>query len=184
MKSCSENRNRIACMTLNTLDPREERELRAHIESCDRCRSYLSEISSVTEMLWATESRTDIRASESFHRRVTGAVRAEQSRSWWNAAGALLRGAALNWRVALPALGAAMVMIAVTVHFGRRPGVPVPHSPGVQTVLTTNAPDDLAPTIANYQWVANQSLDQLDQLLTRQANRPLPPAPRLYGFEP
>jgi hypothetical protein len=46
-----------------------------------------------------------------------------------------------------------------------------------QTALVSDADDDLAPTIANYQRVANQSLDKLDALLTRQGNRPLPPMP-------
>jgi hypothetical protein len=39
-------------------------------------------------------------------------------------------------------------------------------------------PSDLAPTIANYQAVANESLEAFDQLLTRQSTKPVPaPSP-------
>jgi hypothetical protein len=79
--------------------------------------------------------------------------------------------------VALPAL-AALVVIGVTVAIWRQP--PVVSSSRIastQTVSVSDADDDLAPTIANYQRVANQSLDKLDALLTRQGNRALPSMP-------
>jgi hypothetical protein len=44
-------------------------------------------------------------------------------------------------------------------------------------VSPSSSESDLAPTIANYQMVANQSLEQLFELLTRQGNKRLPPAP-------
>jgi hypothetical protein len=90
---------------------------------------------------------------------------------------AYFRGTLLNWRVALPAI-AALVVIGVTVAIWRQPP-DVSSSPpaGTQTTLASDADNDLAPTIANYQRVANQSLDKLDALLTRQGNRALPSVP-------
>jgi hypothetical protein len=83
----------------------------------------------------------------------------------------------LNWRVALPAI-AALVVIGITFATWRQPPVvPSPRIASTQTMLVSDADNDLAPTIANYQRVANQSLDKLDALLTRQGNRPLPPMP-------
>jgi hypothetical protein len=35
----------------------------------------------------------------------------------------------------------------------------------------------MSPTLSNYQMVANHSLEALDELLTRQGNRNLPPVP-------
>ena len=36
---------------------------------------------------------------------------------------------------------------------------------------------DLAPTISNYQMIANHSLEKLDEVLTTEGNRNPPPAP-------
>jgi hypothetical protein len=69
-------------------------------------------------------------------------------------------------------------MIGVTVAIWRQSPVVSPSArAGIQTVSVSDADNDLAPTIANYQRVANQSLDKLDVLLTRQGNRPLPSMP-------
>jgi hypothetical protein len=90
---------------------------------------------------------------------------------------AYFRGTLWNWRVALPAI-AALVGIGVTVAIWRQPPeVSSPPTAGIQTASGSDADDDLAPTIANYQRVANQSLDKLDALLTRQGNRALPSMP-------
>ena len=53
----------------------------------------------------------------------------------------------------------------------------MPAPPTVQVVSVSSSESDLAPTIANYQMIANQSLEKLSELLTRQGNKPLPPTP-------
>jgi len=177
MKPCAQNRKLIAWLASNALDARQTRQLQAHLETCEGCRRYLAEISNVTEMLVQTEADADVQASEVFHQKLAGRLRAAKPDSIGEILASYLRGTLLNWRVALPAI-AAFVVIGVTVAIWRQPPVvPSPQIVSTQIAPASDADDDLAPTIANYQRVANQSLDKLDALLTRQGNRPLPSMP-------
>jgi hypothetical protein len=123
------------------------------------------------------EATPDVQASEIFHRKVAGKLRAAKPDSLGEILAAYFRGTLLDWRVALPAI-AALVVVGVAVATWRQPPV-VSSSPkaATQTALASDADDDLAPTLANYQRAANESLDKLDALLTRQGNRALPPMP-------
>jgi hypothetical protein len=174
MKPCAQNRKLIVWLALNALDAQQARHLRAHLETCEGCRRYLAEISNVTERLAEGEANPDIEASEIFHRKVAGKLRAAKPDSPGEIMAAYFRGTLLNWRVALPAI-AALVVVGVTVATWRQPPV-VSSSPkaATETSLASDADNDPAPTLANYQRVANQSLDKLDALLTRQGNRALP----------
>lgn len=177
MKPCSRNRKPLAWLALGELDARRAGALRAHIQTCAGCRRYLEEISTVTERLAAAEMTPDIQASESFHQRLAGRLRAEQSGSLWQTLAAPLAAARLNWRVALPVLGAATLVIATLSIVVRQPAVSPPAPARIQAVSRPGPESDLPPTIANYQRVANRSLDELDELLTRQGNRNPSPAP-------
>jgi len=171
MKPCSKNRKLIAWLAVDALDGRQALDLRAHLETCEGCRQYLQELSHVTEKLAAAGISSDIEPSGSFHRRVVARLRAAESVSVWESLVAHLRGTTLNWRVALPVIAAIAVLIAASSGFVRRPDVS-PHTQfSARTALVPNSKSDLLPTIANYQMVANQSLDKLDELLTRQGNR-------------
>jgi hypothetical protein len=177
MKPCAQNRKLIAWLVSNALDARQTRQLQAHLETCEGCRRYLAEISNVTEMLVQTEADADVQPSEVFHQKLAGRLRAAKPDSFEKILAAYLQGTLLNWRVALPAI-AALVVIGITFATWRQPPVvPSPRIASTQTMSVSDADNDLAPTIANYQRVANQSLDKLDALLTRQGNRPLPPMP-------
>ena len=177
MKPCSQNRKLIAWLASNALDAGQTRQLQAHLETCEGCRRYLAEISNVTERLALAETNSNVQVSESFHRKVAGRLRASKQNSLGEILAAYFRGTLLNWRVALPAI-AALVMIGVTVATLRQPPVvPSPPRASTQTASVSDEDNDLAPTIANYQRVANQSLDKLDALLTKQGNRPLPSMP-------
>ena len=175
MKPCAQNRKLIAWLAVNALDAQQARQLRVHLETCEGCRRYLAEISNVTEKLAAAEATHDVQASENFHRKVAGRLRTAKPDLIGEILAAYL--ARLNLRVALPAI-VALVVIGVTVAIWRQPPR-VSSSPtaGTQTASVSDADNDLAPTIANYQRVANQSLDELDALLTRQGNRALPSMP-------
>jgi anti-sigma factor RsiW len=178
MKPCAQNRKLIAWLASNALDARQTRQLQAHLETCEGCRRYLAEVSNVTERLTAAEANADVQASEVFHQKLAGKLRAVKPDSVGEILAAYFRGTLLNWRVALPAIAALVVVIGVTVAIWRQPPVvPSPRIASTQTASVSDADDDLAPTIANYQRVANQSLDKLDALLTRQGNRSLPPMP-------
>ncbi len=177
MKSCSSNRKLIAWLALGELDARRAADLRAHIQTCDKCRRYLEEISSVKETLTATEPTPDLEASEPFHRRVVARLRAEQSGSLWHRLAARLGAARLGWRAALSLAGATALVIALLSVLWRQPGVSRPAPGGVEAVLPPGPKNDLSPTISNYQRVANRSLDELDDLLTRQDTRRPSPTP-------
>jgi hypothetical protein len=174
MKPCSKNRKLLAWLALDELDARRARELRAHIKSCDACRGYLKEISAVTERLAAAEMAPDIQASETFHQRLVARLRTEQPVSLWEGMLAAVR---QNWRVALPAFCTAALVIATLSIPVRQPTVSPLAPTGSQAGLPPARELDLPPTIANYQSVANRSLDELDELLTRQANGNPPSAP-------
>jgi anti-sigma factor RsiW len=176
MKPCSEKRKLIAWLALNELDARQTRELRAHLETCEGCRRYLEEISNVAERLAAAETSEDIQVSESFHRKVVARLRREESVSVWETVWVCLRTTLLSWRLALPVIAASVVLIAVLVARERRvgDGVSLRTRSSAHAVVAPSLSSDLPPTIANYQMVASQSLEKLDELLTKQGNRNLP----------
>jgi len=177
MKPCSQNRKLIAWLAVDALDDRQTRSLRAHLETCEGCRRYLVEISNVAKKLSAAATPPDIQAAESFHQRVLGALRAEETGSAWGTLLARLRATLLTWRMVLPTVGATALAIVALSIFARRPVVPVPAPTVAQAVLTPNAKSNLDPTISNYHTVANRSLEQLDELLLRQGNMNPSPSP-------
>ena len=166
MKPCFSKRKLIAWLALGELDARRAQDLRAHIEICAGCRAYLAEIRAVGEKLAGAETTPEIEASESFHRKLVSRLRAEQSASPWE-----ILAARLNWRVALPALGVAAVVIVMLSLSPRRPDVSPPVRISSPAVALPVAREDLSPTVANYQRIASRSLDEFDELLTRQATR-------------
>src|SRR6266567_5610661 len=121
MKPCSNNRKPIAWLAIGALDARQERALRAHLETCEGCRSYLEEISTITQKLSSTEVRSDIQTSESFHQKVIGALRPPAMTSPWPDLLATFRRPWPNWRVALPAVSGAALLFAALSVFVQRP---------------------------------------------------------------
>ena len=77
----------------------------------------------------------------------------------------------------LPATVVLVLALFALVTLRQHPAVSLPGTHEIQVVSASSPESDPAPTIANYQMVANQSLDKLDELLTRQGNKRLPPAP-------
>jgi hypothetical protein len=177
MKPCAKNRKSLALLSLDELGGEPARELRTHLEMCEGCRRYYREISTVTAGLSALESNPDIRASAAFHRRVVGALRTETPARKQSLLELLGFGFA-NGRTAWVATGALVVLVAalaISMSGPRRAPLPGP-------IMATGVPAagfsaDLSPTVANYQMVADRSLDKLDDLLTRQGDRNSAPAP-------
>jgi hypothetical protein len=177
MKPCSKNFKLIAWLALNALEAKTASALREHLALCEGCRCYWKEISNVTEGLAAAGPDTNLEASESFHREVAERLQAAEAGSVLPNLAGWLCGSVPRWRVALPtAVALALALFAM---------VAPQHPPLVSSSAPSWAPvaeeaalgGDPAPTIANYQMVARQSLEKLDQLLLRQGNRRLPPAP-------
>lgn len=170
MKPCSNQRKRITLLALDELNFLEAKKLRLHLQACEGCRRYLEEISVVKESLSAGEAALDIATSESFHRKMLARLQAEEKVSLWESVKALP--AVPGLRVALPVLA---VFVALAVGLGmqhRQSTVAIPPPPHPNPMASTPAP-----TIANYQFAINQSMQAFDDLLNRQAKIPLPPAP-------
>jgi anti-sigma factor RsiW len=164
-------------LALGELDARRAGELRAHVETCEGCRRYLAEVSAITERLSAAEVTPDIQASETFHQRAVMKLRTEQAASVWQTLVAAFVAARWHWRVSLPVVGAAAIVIAMLPILTPRPSAPPPAPMVVRAVLPPDIKSDLPPTIANYQRIATRSLDDFDELLTRQSERNPPPTP-------
>jgi anti-sigma factor RsiW len=173
MKPCSQNRKLIACLVMDALEPREAQPLRLHLEKCETCRHYYEEVSHAAQKLNAFKPSTDIHASNAFHQRVMGALRAEERIPAWQMTLLQLQRALLNWRVALPVMGTAAILITALCLSIRQPNVPAPTlaSAGNPVPNASVPKPDPEPTISNYQTVANHSLEKLDELLTRQGTR-------------
>jgi hypothetical protein len=175
MKPCSKNRKPLAWLALEELEAGRAAALREHLSQCEGCRGYWEEISSVANGLTAAKAVSKIEPSEFFYRRVAERLQAAGRRSIWENLAADLRGTMLNWRVALPVAAALVVVFVSIVALRQSPVVSPTPLFGVQSESASSS--DLAPTIANYQRVAGQSLEKLDKLLTEQGNKALPPAP-------
>jgi hypothetical protein len=177
MKPCFKNRKLIAWLALGCLEAEQEMLLRQHLERCEGCRSFLDELSTVSATLAAQEPKTGIQATPAFHQRVVAGIKAGRPPAHRQNIYEVLREILLNWRVVVPLAGSIAVALGLLIVFRQPQEVPLPARSSPQIASQPNVKSDLHPTVANYQMVANQSLDKLDQLLTEQGNRKLPPAP-------
>lgn len=179
MKPCSKNRKLIAGLALGALNAEAAATLRQHLANCDGCRCYFNGLSKVTATLSAAEMKSDIQATESFHRRVVAGVRAQEARPMGQTMREFFRATLLEWRVAVPVVcGLAVLLVLGWFLIPRQqPEAPVPAPSSAQIASEHNREADFVPTVGNYQMVANQSLESLDELLTEQANRKVPSAP-------
>jgi hypothetical protein len=177
MKPCRKNRKQITWLALDVLDSQKAAALLDHLAQCESCNRYWEEISGLTERLAVARQVSDIEVSTSFHRQVSEKLRADESRSVRENLPACLCWLTPNWRIATPAiatLGIALLMVVGMQH----PAAPTPPVPSIdQAASSSRSGIDLAPTIANYRIAASQSFEKLDELLLRQGNKPLPPAP-------
>jgi hypothetical protein len=158
-------------MAVGALEAPVARDLRAHLEVCEGCRQYHEEMARVTSKINESAIPEHIEASETFHRRVTNAVRAEESASAWEGLTMLLRDHVWNWRVGLSGFAVLVVGIAILSHFQHQPIVPAPVAVITPTTPVGDANNELQPSIRNYQIAASRSFEDLDELLNKQARR-------------
>ncbi len=157
MKACAQNREALTLLAVGALETPETRALRAHVASCAGCHGYLREMERIAETLRAAKApQQEMEPYPFLHRRVRHTLLMDRQRP------------GVSWRVAIPAL-AAMALIALVLP-RIRTVVPL----ALRPVVTEREFD---PTILNYQVAADQSLDNLDALLTEQGNRALPRMP-------
>jgi len=177
MKPCSNNRKRIAWLALNALDGREAATLREHLGRCEGCRRYWEELSNVAGQLASAALDSNLEASERFHRRMAERLAGLQSRSFLEHLATWLHEAMPSWRVALPAIAALLIAGLLWVTSPSHPAVALPAAPTFRVGDHSHSEREMAPTLANYQTIAGQSVEKLDELLTQHGNRRLPPAP-------
>jgi anti-sigma factor RsiW len=177
MNPCSNNRKQIAWLALGELDPAGERTLREHLATCEGCRNYLEEISGVTEQLSAAAPDSKIRTPDLFHQRLTQKLRAAERNSVLEDLPGWFGRMTPGWRVALPGIAVVLLVVFAVVARRQPSNVAVAPAPAVVVVTAPDSGSDPAPTMANYQMIAGQSLDKLDALLTKEGNENLPPAP-------
>ena len=177
MKPCSKNRKLIAWLALDALEARKAAALRDHLALCEGCRRYWEEISNVAEGLASAAPDSKLEASEYFHHRVAEKLQAVESSSILETLAGWLGGRRLNWRVALAGMAALGIALFAMVAPHNHSSLPPPATPTAQVASASSSESDLAPSIANYQMIANQSLEKLSELLTRQGNKSLPPTP-------
>jgi len=169
MTPCTKNKKLLSLLAIDALDSREAQVLRAHVETCPGCRSYLEDMSNVAGKLTASSAAApEIKASDTFHRRLTRRIESEGQPGIMARMCAFTRSGGLDWRtVALVAgvvLGVLTVMLALEPQRGRRT---VPSAVG-PIVSTARPVEDLVPTFGSYRMLANRSLDALDQELTKE----------------
>ena len=179
MKHCSHKRKTIALLALDEVAGREAEELRSHLQSCEGCRRYFEEISTVTKKIATVEMSFEVEASEAFHREVMARVRGAESKTLRGIA----RGIGQNWRVVLPvtvSAGCAVLLLWVRIQAHVSNVMPKPIAPEATHVVAAraaNANADVPPTLGNYQMAANQSLQTFDTLLNREAMKTIPAGP-------
>jgi hypothetical protein len=172
-RNCNVHGPRVSPSGLDTVSDPSFQHLISHIQTCPGCLQYFNELSTVTTFLTSTSDQPypDLEATESFHRRVVDAIRDHPRfipRDWLLTIADRLHFRPQPLRIALPALVAvaAVVFVMLTFHHSPKP------SPSTAAHKEAQPQPPLPPTVANYQAVANRSLDQLDDLLTLQANKP------------
>ena len=175
MKPCATNRKKIAWLLLGTLENESALELRRHLARCPRCRRYHDEISKVASTVSHAAPEGEAAVPESFHRRLTVRLnvlkRASAVSRWGTSWGDLLAP-----RAALPALAVAAAVVVLFVALFRNP-LPVLPPEASRPKTVGNPQVASAPlTIAYYRFLANDSPDRLDELLSKQAKENLPAA--------
>ena len=156
MKVCANNRKPLAWLAIGALEEAQAGALRAHLEACPGCRDYLRQIERAARQLREAEAAPVAEPSPFFHQRLRHALREAPPRPIF------------GWRLALPALALAVVLLLTSR--------PLHVAPAPRPAPVASA-EDMDMTILNYQIAADQSVEKLDRLLTEQANRGLPAAP-------
>jgi anti-sigma factor RsiW len=179
MNICAHRRKDIALLAIGELNAPNASNLRSHIAACEGCRAYFESISTLTVELGASSPDSDAFATESFHRKAVAAVKASQEGSVFNP---FLRRFQLSW--AWPA-AASVAVIAITMFVllstsrtKDRPATAV----AVSAVPASTAPKyplqkSNPATFAAYEMIANDSLDKLDDVITREGIKNQAPAP-------
>ncbi|HEV2211041.1 MAG TPA: hypothetical protein VG167_19890 [Verrucomicrobiae bacterium] len=134
------------------------------MKGCQGCASYYRQMCQVSDGLLAAANEPAIDAPVALHSRMVQALRSLENarqRNWleefmpWSRCG-----------VAVVTLAVLLGIVTLVFVTSSHPSI----TARPPTPAAGHAKTDLAPTISNYQMIANQSVEDLDELLTRQAN--------------
>lgn len=177
MKPCSRYRKLIGLLAIGGLDAGEEHRVQIHLKTCGPCRAYYEDMSHLSRRLEAVELRTEIETSDSFQKSLMSRLHAgSRKRPVWSWPAAWRPTGLSAWRVAFPIGAAVLLLVAALPALLRRPNIVPSAASGAPSQSIAAGQKDL-PTIAGYQWIANQSPDALDELLVKQGNRNPPEIP-------
>jgi anti-sigma factor RsiW len=156
MKVCDRNRKALVWLAAGCLEDDKAGPLRDHLDQCPGCRAHFEELARIADKLRSANAAEEIQPSPFLHRRVNRALRHEK------------QSPGFRWSLAIPAIAMAVFVLMIFHTAPRKPVVSLAITPG-----------EMAPTIMNYQAIANQSLDKLDAVLDEQSRR-IEPAMKLY----
>jgi len=167
MNPCPENKKLIACLALDELDERAARSLRAHLDACAGCREYWEQLATVCrEHSIAAGVPMAATAGHSFHQRLSRRIREDQEASVSPKITSFLRRWLFERYAVIPMTAAVVALIFIFARDGTRHNTPV--TPVIATQATPVRPE-ISPTLSAYRAAANDSLEALDELLTKEA---------------
>jgi hypothetical protein len=172
MKPCRKNRKPIVWLVMEALEEPAATALSVHLETCEGCRGYRDEILSVTQQVRSIETLAQPSLDYAYRKSPVQRPAARRSSSFTLIRDGLRTSA--GRRFAVPLFCAFAIIVFLVAVYVRHPADS--HSfAQLQVTKLPNPPTDLSPSIANYHTIANESLDQFDDLLTRQAKHASPP---------
>ena len=169
-------------MAAGALEAAEAEQIRNHLQTCEGCRRYYEEIVQVTALL-SIEPEATIHTTEIFHKGVLDALRKQDQQSFWVNFLPWVQSTFANSRLTLPGAAAAALAVAALLIFSERSHRSFPSEKQTLTSSVRRVDPDLEPTLSHYQTVANQSLEQFDELLSAQAKKN-PSAAPIFSASP
>ncbi len=175
MKPCLRNKKPISWLALNALDEASALKLRSHLETCYGCRQYWQEVSALCAVApHAADVVPEAIADDRFHDRLSQRIQASDAPSAsFRMLNTFFHGLVLRLSQPVPAIGTVAVLsflvLWLNLHLTPPPSnetlVVAPAFP--QAEMAAASP----PTLFAYRMAANRSLDALDEMLVRQAER-------------
>jgi len=182
MSPCSRYKKQIALLAAKSLSGNEARHVREHLHQCGRCQEYWNDVSRLCgDHFDLAATLPTIEMDGRFHQRLVDRITANERvrKSPPSVVTTLLEAITLSrWKVVF-ASSTVVAMVGLLVFLVSRPKVesPVVHSglPPVSPVVAEKATPP--PTLMAYRLAASKSLEDLDALLAKDAERLLPTTP-------
>jgi anti-sigma factor RsiW len=170
MSCCEKNCERLTLLALNSLEAGEAAELRAHLETCPECQRYFKEMANVTDNLKrSSQAISELEASDEFHRRLKHRIATEQPSWILEPLHLLFHSIKMNWRWVAPAMGMALVIMAVLLPIRHANELKLAAQMAKPVVSKPPLKSEPTSTLGSYRLLANRSLEALDAKLTSEA---------------